>query len=115
MESKIEKFVVPSGDWFQIEGLNLGGERGIEYIMSRIIGWAVFEQYVEAITASGYRSDRDGSPIFNVHGDDLSPTGKTWKEIFNSSPTNGRHDLESKEVTSVIRSIQEAATVEKST
>jgi hypothetical protein len=110
MEAKIEKFVLAVGDWFQIQGIPLGEERGVEYIMSRIIGWAVFDQYIEGITASGYRPDNGTSPLFNVYGDDLAPIGKSWKEIFNNSPTNGRYALNSKDITEVVRSSQKTAT-----
>jgi hypothetical protein len=109
MEGNIEKFVPPSGDWFQIHGMYLGEDKGTDYVMSLVIGWAVNGSFVEGIISGGYGHEEElGNSYTYVHGDDLSPTGKSWKEIFNdSSPFCSASNWSVKDITEMVKETSE--------
>lgn len=95
-----------TNDWFRISVEHSSMRKGLDNmmnqiekgdfdttrcVMSRVIHWAVKTtengDFFEGIDSIG--SDHDDGFIDNyyVHGDDISPIGKTWKQVFNDTPS----------------------------
>lgn len=57
------------------------------WFIERVVLWLVMEltphtvEHIRACTCNGLTNDKDGDCYF-VRGDDKSPVGKTWGELF---------------------------------
>lgn len=79
-----------NGDWFTISRESLGPDEPARISMERIIGWAVFIENgqirTEGVSPSGFCNAFEHIDHSYVYGDDLSPNGKTWRELYNLTP-----------------------------
>lgn len=80
------RIVPPTGDWFQIQIEYWRNDR--RCVMSRVLAWtSTRETFIEGITSCGYGHVEDSLDYYYVHGDDTSPIGKTWREVYNETPS----------------------------
>jgi len=95
-EKRIKQLITASGDWFQLTIEHL--ERGKKHIvMSRVCGWAVMTydppapdkiaDWIEGVGSIGYGHVDENMDYDYVHGDDLAPNGKSWRTVFNETPS----------------------------
>ena len=95
-EKRIKQMLAPSGDWFRLTIEHLEGEKK-RIVMSRVCGWAVLtydppapdkiRDWVEGADSNGYGHVDDNMDHAYVHGDDLAPNGKSWRAVFNETPS----------------------------
>lgn len=81
------------GDWFVVRSEIDPKEQTQDFTLQRIVLWALLRdetkqgEVICPILSSGrllreiWETDHDG--FFFVHGEDRSPAGMTWKELFN--------------------------------
>lgn len=87
----IRQIIAPTGDWYQIMEEHMSGKEN-NCVMSRIVAWAIVTgddivDHVEGITSMGYGHVEDRFDHWYVCGDDVAPNGKTWRDIFNKTPS----------------------------
>jgi hypothetical protein len=100
MSKHIKQIIAPTGDWFRIhiERANIPAER--TYLtMSRVVAWAVVSEEppspdkiperFEGIDSNGYGHLDEDTDYEYVHGDDVAPNGKPWRDVFNET----RHSI----------------------
>jgi hypothetical protein len=94
-EKRIKCIVAPSGDWFRIQIEHVSGEED-HIVMSRVCAWAVvsdelsspgIEDSIEGIDSCGYGHTDDYLNYFYVYGEDIAPNGKSWRTVFNETPS----------------------------
>lgn len=91
-EEDIYQEIVPcSGNWFQISIEYFGPIKPSRCVMTRVALWGRkringgdFIEGIDSIGAGHVFNDMD---YFYVYGDDKCPTGKTWNELFNETPS----------------------------
>jgi hypothetical protein len=108
MPDHFEQIIAPTGDWFriQIERADIPEKRTF-LTMTRVVAWAIMSnqppsldeisERFEGINADGYPHLEDdyGVQYEYVHGDDIAPNGKTWRAVFNETPSSswGHKDI----------------------
>jgi len=95
-EKRIKQLVPASGDWFKMNIEHLDGNKK-HIVMSRVCAWAVMTHEppsldkiidsIEGIDSDGYGHVDEDLDYVYVHGDDLSPNGKSWRTVFNETPS----------------------------
>lgn len=98
MSERIKQIIAPSGDWFRIviERVDIPAKR-TRIVMSRVTAWAVVSEEppspdkvterFEGIDSHGYWHLDEDIDYEYVHGDDIAPNGKPWRDVFNETPS----------------------------
>jgi hypothetical protein len=94
---KIKQIIAPAGDWFriQVDHVDIPVKRKI-VTMGRVTAWVVTEgegeiDLIEGISVDGTGHMDESIDYGYVHGDDLAPNAKTWRQVFNELPSDRWH------------------------
>jgi hypothetical protein len=100
---EIRGFVPVSGEWFALRCVS---SKPARWYLDRVLFWAwtleqgAFREPVIAVTPDWLKPDPEMRAVWGVwfvHGDDPSPSGKTWREVYHDAhaddPKPGEKDV----------------------